>query len=153
MLGFFTAYICCGLIEITYIKSSIFLVLSNLLFGVLCAVSFINGTENVEIGNFCVIDQMNLPFIWLTFFIFPLCFMYVEKSVFFYKDLVRQLLFCTEIMLIAAFLVNNLLLFYIFFELILIPMFLMIGLWGSRGRRIHATVQFFFLPRRDQYSY
>jgi NADH:ubiquinone oxidoreductase subunit 4 (subunit M) len=33
--------------------------------------------------------------------------------------------------------------FYIFFEAILLPMFLLIGVWGSRQRKIHAAYQFF----------
>jgi proton-translocating NADH-quinone oxidoreductase chain M len=39
--------------------------------------------------------------------------------------------------------VQDLLLFYIFFESILIPMFVIIGIWGSRNRKIHAAYQFF----------
>ena len=49
----------------------------------------------------------------------------------------------TESLLIAVFSVLDLLLFYIFFESILIPMFLIIGIWGARERKIHAAYQFF----------
>ena len=45
--------------------------------------------------------------------------------------------------MIAAFSVLDLLLFYIFFESVLIPMFLIIGVWGSRERKIRAAYQFF----------
>jgi len=48
-----------------------------------------------------------------------------------------------ESLLIAVFTVLDLLLFYICFESVLIPMFLMIGIWGSRERKIHAAYQFF----------
>jgi proton-translocating NADH-quinone oxidoreductase chain M len=41
------------------------------------------------------------------------------------------------------FLSSNLLFFYIFFESVLIPMYLLIGVWGLRDRKIHASYQFF----------
>jgi NADH:ubiquinone oxidoreductase subunit 4 (subunit M) len=49
-----------------------------------------------------------------------------------------------EFFLIGVFCVLDLLLFYIFFESVLIPMFLIIGIWGSRERKIKAAY-FFFL--------
>jgi proton-translocating NADH-quinone oxidoreductase chain M len=48
-----------------------------------------------------------------------------------------------ESMLIAVFVVLDLLLFYICFEVVLIPMFLIITVWGSRERKIFAAYQFF----------
>lgn len=48
-----------------------------------------------------------------------------------------------ESMLIAVFVVLDLLLFYICFETVLIPMFLIIGIWGSRERKVLAAYQFF----------
>ena len=42
-----------------------------------------------------------------------------------------------------VFTVLDLLVFYIFFESVLIPMFLIIGVWGARQRKIHAALQFF----------
>ncbi|WP_371068254.1 proton-conducting transporter transmembrane domain-containing protein, partial [Salmonella enterica] len=44
---------------------------------------------------------------------------------------------------IWVFSVLDLLMFYIFFESILIPMFLIIGVWGSRERKILASYYFF----------
>jgi proton-translocating NADH-quinone oxidoreductase chain M len=49
-----------------------------------------------------------------------------------------------ELFLIVVFSTLDLLFFYIFFESILIPMFLMIGIWGSRDRKIRAAYLFFF---------
>jgi proton-translocating NADH-quinone oxidoreductase chain M len=49
-----------------------------------------------------------------------------------------------EFFLIGVFCVLDLLLFYIFFESVLIPMYLIIGFWGSRERKIRAAY-FFFL--------
>jgi len=42
-----------------------------------------------------------------------------------------------------VFCVRDLLLFYIFFESVLIPMFIIIGVWGSRERKIRASYMFF----------
>jgi NADH-quinone oxidoreductase subunit M len=47
-----------------------------------------------------------------------------------------------EFILIHVFSATNLLLFYFYFECVLIPMFLLIGQWGSRSRRIFAAYQF-----------
>lgn len=41
------------------------------------------------------------------------------------------------------FAISDLIFFYIFFEALLIPMFLLIGVWGSRERKIAAAYQFF----------
>ena len=48
-----------------------------------------------------------------------------------------------EFLLIQVFSVLDLLLFYIFFESVLMPMFIIIGVWGSRERKIRAAYQFF----------
>ena len=46
--------------------------------------------------------------------------------------------------LFLVFTILDLLLFYVFFESVLIPMFIIIGVWGSRERKIRAAY-FFFL--------
>ncbi|KAK1928303.1 NADH-ubiquinone oxidoreductase chain 4 [Phytophthora citrophthora] len=48
-----------------------------------------------------------------------------------------------EFCLIISFSVLDILIFYIFFESVLIPMFLIIGIWGSRERKIKASYLFF----------
>ena len=48
-----------------------------------------------------------------------------------------------QILSLAVFIVLDLLLFYISFESVLIPMFFLIAFWGSRNRKIHAAYQFF----------
>ena len=49
-----------------------------------------------------------------------------------------------ESLLIVTFSVLDLITFYVFFESILIPMFLLIGIWGSRSRRIRAAYYLFY---------
>lgn len=53
------------------------------------------------------------------------------------------LLLSINIFLIHVFAISDLIFFYIFFEALLIPMFLLIGVWGSRERKISAAYQFF----------
>lgn len=52
-------------------------------------------------------------------------------------------LIAMELLLVLIFLIIDLLYFYIFFESLLIPMFLMIGYWGARERKIKAAYYFF----------
>jgi len=52
-------------------------------------------------------------------------------------------LFLIHFLLVVAFTVNDSVFFYIFFESILIPMFIIIGRWGSRDRRIKSNYYFF----------
>lgn len=49
-----------------------------------------------------------------------------------------------EALLIAAFSVLDIIAFYAFFEGILIPMFLLIGIWGSRSRKLRAAYYLFY---------
>jgi len=49
-----------------------------------------------------------------------------------------------DLFLLLVFSVTDLLLFYIFFEAILIPMYLLVGIWGSRERKIRAVYLLFF---------
>jgi len=48
-----------------------------------------------------------------------------------------------ELFLFLAFLSTDLLIFFIFFESTLIPMFILIGVWGSRDRKIKAAFYLF----------
>ena len=48
-----------------------------------------------------------------------------------------------ESLTLGVFLSLDLLLFYVFFEAVLIPMYFIIGIWGSRARKIQAAYMFF----------
>jgi proton-translocating NADH-quinone oxidoreductase chain M len=89
------------------------------------------------------IDGISLFFIILTTFLIPVCLLTSWNNIkIFVKEYVIAFL-VIETLLISVFVVLDLLLFYIFFESILIPMFLIIGIWGARERKIHAAYQFF----------
>nr|YP_011017571.1 NADH dehydrogenase subunit 4 [Antithamnionella miharai]WQF69346.1 NADH dehydrogenase subunit 4 [Antithamnionella miharai]WQF69371.1 NADH dehydrogenase subunit 4 [Antithamnionella miharai] len=89
------------------------------------------------------IDGISLFLILLTTLLINICILTSWTSVKFY---LKEYLICfltLEFCLIQVFAVLDLLLFYIFFESVLIPMFLIIGIWGSRVRKIRAAYQFF----------
>lgn len=90
------------------------------------------------------IDGISLFFVLLTTFLIPICLLASWDTIHF--DLKKYLIafLVMEFFLIGVFCVLDLLLFYIFFESVLIPMFLIIGIWGSRERKIRAAY-FFFL--------
>jgi proton-translocating NADH-quinone oxidoreductase chain M len=94
-------------------------------------------SEYLNFNTVLGLDGISLYFFLLTSFLIFLCVIFVwnEKEI---KDYLL-LLFLLEIALLLTFSVLNLFLFYILFEFILIPMFLMIGIWGSREKKIRAA--------------
>ena len=86
------------------------------------------------------IDGISIFFIILTTLLILLCVLVNWESSFIKINLICLLIL--EFLLISVFSILDLLLFYILFESVLIPMFLIIGIWGSRQRKIRAS---FFL--------
>ena len=81
-------------------------------------------------------------FILLTTLLTPLCIIISKYSV---KQRLKEyiiLFLILESFIIGAFVSLDLIIFYLFFELTLIPMFLIIGIWGG-DNRIYATFKFF----------
>ena len=90
------------------------------------------------------LDNISFLFLLLTFLLTPLCILISWNSIKYkYTSFIICLIFITFI-LFNIFCVLDLVFFYIFFESILIPMFILIGVWGSRQRKIHAVYQLFF---------
>ncbi|MEZ0213598.1 MAG: NADH-quinone oxidoreductase subunit M [Xanthobacteraceae bacterium] len=88
------------------------------------------------------LDGLSLPFVLLTTLIMPISILASWVSV---KVRVKEYMICflvLETLMVGTFSALDLLLFYIFFEGGLIPMFLIIGIWGGK-RRIYATFKFF----------
>ena len=89
------------------------------------------------------LDGVSLFFIILSTFLINICILISWNNIqFFMKEYLISFLFL-EFCLIQVFSVLDIFLFYIFFESVLIPMFLIIGVWGSRNRKIRAAFQFF----------
>ncbi len=62
------------------------------------------------------------------------------------KVRVKEFMICLlflETGMIGVFVALDMFLFYVFWEVMLIPMYLLIGIWGNPGRRIYAAVKFF----------
>ncbi len=78
----------------------------------------------------------------MTSFLIFLCIIFVQDEEYLKEYIV--LLFILQLMLLILFTTLDLFMFYIFFEAILIPMFLIIGIWGSRERKIRAGYLLFF---------
>ena len=88
------------------------------------------------------VDGISMLFVILTTFLMPLCIvasrLTVEK---YFKEYMIAFL-VLETLMIGVFTALDLVLFYVFFEGGLIPMFLIIGIWGG-PRRVYATFKFF----------
>lgn len=95
--------------------------------------------------NFSVafgLDGISLYFFYLSALLTVLCILFVWEEKKFKEYAVNLLLI--ELFLLIIFSVLDLMFFYIFFEAILVPMYLLIGIWGSRERKIRAVYLFFF---------
>ena len=88
------------------------------------------------------LDGISLLFFVLSSFLIFLCtiFIWNEK---FLKEYSLTLIIL-NLLLLLVFSVMDLLLFYVFFEAILIPMYLLVGVWGSRERKVRAAYLLFF---------
>jgi NADH-quinone oxidoreductase subunit M len=87
------------------------------------------------------VDGISLPFVMLSTFFFPICIAAswtIESRV---KEYMAMFLLL-ETLIIGVFVSLDLILFYLFFEGGLIPMFLIIGIWGGRDR-VYAAFKFF----------
>ena len=99
---------------------------------------WIAGFANYKVG----IDGISILFIILTTFITPLCIISVNATI---KNKLKDFLIAIllmETLMIGVFCSLDLIIFYLFFEGGLIPMFLIIGIWGG-DRRVYSAFKFF----------
>jgi len=100
--------------------------------------NWISGLIKFKFG----IDGISILFIVLTAFITPICIISCANSV---KIRLKEFLIAIlilETFMIGVFCSLDLVVFYIFFEAGLIPMFLIIGIWGG-PKRVYAAFKFF----------
>tara|TARA_Y100001970_G_scaffold142517_1_gene175271 strand:- start:4324 stop:5820 length:1497 start_codon:yes stop_codon:yes gene_type:complete len=100
--------------------------------------SWIKGFINYKVG----VDGISILFIILTTFITPLCVVSVNNTI---KNRLKDFLVAILVMeslMIGVFCSLDLVVFYLFFEGGLIPMFLIIGIWGGE-RRVYSAFKFF----------
>ena len=99
---------------------------------------WIKDIVNYKVG----VDGISILFILLTTFITPLCIISINNSI---KIRLAEFLIAVLIMesfMIGVFCSLDLVVFYLFFEAGLIPMFLIIGIWGGT-RRVYSAFKFF----------
>ncbi len=99
---------------------------------------WLDGFINYKVG----VDGISILFIILTTFITPLCIVSVNNSI---KSRLKDFLIAIlilESLMIGVFCSLDLVVFYLFFEGGLIPMFLIIGIWGG-NRRVYSAFKFF----------
>ncbi len=101
-----------------------------------------NWIPSLNINYHLGIDGIAMPLIILTTFITVLTILSAWKVI---QKNVHQFMaafLLLEAMMIGVFCAQDAMLFYIFFEAMLIPMFLIIGIWGGPNR-VYATIKFF----------
>ena len=99
---------------------------------------WLSGYVNYKVG----VDGISILFILLTTFITPICIISVNATI---KHRLKDFLVAILIMetlMIGVFCSLDLVIFYLFFEAGLIPMFLIIGIWGGE-RRVYSAFKFF----------
>ena len=89
------------------------------------------------------IDGISTLMILLTNYLIVVCLVLSWSTIYFNVSIHISYFFLLQFFLILSFSVLDLFWFYVFFEGTLIPMFLIIGIWGSRIRKIRATYQLF----------
>lgn len=88
------------------------------------------------------VDGISMPFVLLSTLLIPICILASWESI---TSRVKEYMIAflvMETMLVGTFCALDLILFYIFFEGTLIPMFLIIGVWGG-PRRVYSAFKFF----------
>jgi NADH-quinone oxidoreductase subunit M len=88
------------------------------------------------------VDGISMLFVILTTFLMPLCILASWEAI---QDRVKEYMIAflaLETLMLGVFCALDLVLFYLFFEGGLIPMFLIIGVWGGE-RRVYASFKFF----------
>ncbi|MBM4329968.1 MAG: NADH-quinone oxidoreductase subunit M [Deltaproteobacteria bacterium] len=95
------------------------------------------------ISYFLGIDGISLFLVLLTTFFTLISVIYCWNDI---QDKVKEFMICLlflETGMIGVFVALDIFLFYVFWEVMLIPMYLLIGVWGNPKRRIYAAVKFF----------
>ncbi len=98
--------------------------------------------ERFGISYFLGIDGISLMLIMLTTFLFPVTILASWNSIEDKRKGFFAALFVLQAAMIGSFLSMDAVLFYVFWELSLVPMYFMIGIWGG-SKKIYATVKFF----------
>ena len=138
--------------QVALLASLVALVIGGLLlldfdYGDAGALQYVVDARWIEVINSRYIlglDGISLPLMALTLVVIPLCVVYSwdhipepgNPKAFFILILIL------ETGMVGTFVAQDLILFFVFFEVVLLPMFFMIGVWGGENRR-YASIKFF----------
>ncbi|MBT8084732.1 MAG: NADH-quinone oxidoreductase subunit M, partial [Woeseia sp.] len=98
--------------------------------------------ESFNIEYYLGVDGISAPLILLTTFITPLVIVAAWNSITLRPSQFFAAFLILEGLMIAVFSALDAILFYVMWEAMLVPMFLIIGVWGGK-RRVYATLKFF----------
>jgi NADH-quinone oxidoreductase subunit M len=98
--------------------------------------------EGYNINYHLGVDGISIFFILLTTFLMPVCILTGWKAITVRVKEYMIAFLLLETLIIGVFCALDIMLFYLFFEAVLIPMFLIIGVWGGSDR-IYASFKFF----------
>ncbi len=102
-----------------------------------------NWLPQYGISYYVGIDGFSLLLIMLSTFLTPLCVLATWTDI---QTRVKEFMICLLALMsgmIGVFVALDLFLFYVFWEVMLIPMYLLIGVWGNPARRVYAAIKFF----------
>ena len=105
-------------------------------------VEFIPWFEGLNINYHMGVDGISVLFVLLSTFLTPICILASWRAI---QDRVREYMIAflvLETMMVGMFCALDFVLFYVFFEAVLLPMFLIIGVCGV-PRRVYASFKFF----------
>ena len=136
--------------SLTLVQTLVNAVLATYLYvnfdGTLASLQFTHLVEWLPdwgVNYFVAIDGISLPLVMLTAYVAPVALLgtwphgELKKEKFFVS-----LLMALQTGMYGTFLAHDIFLFYFFWEVVLIPMFFLIGIWGGK-ERIYATIKFF----------
>ncbi len=95
------------------------------------------------ISYYVGVDGFSLLLILLTTFLTPICVLATWEDI---QFRVKEFMICLLALMagmLGVFVALDLFLFYVFWEVMLIPMYLLIGVWGAPARRVYAAIKFF----------
>ena len=102
----------------------------------------VDWLPDFNIGYHMGVDGISMPFVLLSTLLTPLCVLASWDAI---KTRVKEYMIAflvLETLMVGMFCALDFVLFYMFFEGVLIPMFLIIGIWGG-ARRVYAAFKFF----------
>jgi NADH-quinone oxidoreductase subunit M len=104
------------------------------------------GTLSINSDYFVGVDGLSILLVLLTTFIMPIAVIASFSSSIFAERGREKLYYCFLLLLewamLGVFMVQDLIIFYVFWEVTLVPMYFLVGIWGGE-QRVYAAVKFF----------